>query len=447
MKVQFGLSSYERGRGDFPSLPVVNMTGEQAPTESGQVALVSRPGLTDRSADMGTAVDQLFKRDLVLSSALFGVSGTALYRATTSLGNIDGTGHCSMAGYETDLFVTRGAGLWRWNGSALTQISFPDSANVTAITVGGSRLIAVRKDTGKFYWSSALGATIGALDFSTAENSPDRLLDLLFIDDILLLFGAETVEFWPNTGDSDLPFQPLEGRVIEKGIRATGCAAALGSTFAWVTNENAVCLQDENNVISNPGLQERIEASTACRLFTFTLDGGEFLALRLDSETQVYNPRTGLWAEFASYGESNWLPQCFAGGVFGCSNGKTAEWGADYEDFGGVFERRFRGGFPIDGGGVNIANVQLRANVGQTPFLAGDYTTPMIEMRLSRDAGQTFGSWRAVSLGAQGNYRQKVEWRACGMASRPGFLAEWRLTAPVTFRVSDALANEPYGGR
>lgn len=447
MKIQFGLSSYKRGRGGLPELPVINMFAEEAPTEEGQVALQSRPGLSDRSASMGAGpVRQLFQRDLVLSSALFGVAGQTLYRDTTALGSIDGTGHTSMAGYETDLFVTRGKGLWRWNGTALTQVAFPDSADVTACTIGGSRLVAIRKDTGKFYWSTALGTTIGALDFATAENAPDRALDLLFIDDILLVFGKETVEFWPNTGDADLPFQPLEGRVIEKGIKATGCATAIGSSFAWVTNENTVCLGDENNVISNEGLQKRIAESETCRLFTFLIDGVEFLALRLDTETQVWSSRSKLWSEFTSYGETNWLPQCYAGGAFGLTDGRTAEWGGA-DDFGGVVERRFRGGFPINGGGLPIANVGLRCNVGQTTYLSGTYADPSVEMRLSRDAGRTFGEWRSASLGAQGEYRTKVQWRACGMASQPGFVAEWRVTAPIDFRVSGAFINEVYGGR
>ncbi len=449
MQVEFGISSYQRERGDLPELPVINFTVEKAPTEERQIVLQSRPGLSVRSADMGAGpVQQLFQRDLVLASALFGVSDTKLYKNTTLLGSLDGTGPFSMAGYETFLFVAGGSSLWGYDGSSLAAIAFPDGADVAKVIVGASRTICIRADTGKFYWSSALGETISALNFATAENQPDRLLDCLFVDDTLVLFGAETVEFWPNTNDDTLPFQPLEGRVIEKGIRATGCATALGSTFAWVANENQVCVQDENTIISNPGLQARIEASTICSLFTFLLDGTEYLALRLDSETQVYSPATGLWSEFQSYGESNWIPQCCAGGVFGSSlDGKTMEWGAGHTDLGGVLERRFRGGFPLNSGGVVIGNVSLRCNVGQTPYLTGDYTDPQVEMRLSRDAGQTWGSWKATPLGAQGQYRTRPQWRACGQASRPAFLGEWRVTAPIDFRVSDVLVNEPYGGR
>jgi hypothetical protein len=448
-RVQFGLSSYKRGRGDLPELPVINLFAEEAPTEEGQVVLQSRPELSDLAADMGAGpVQQLFQRDLVLSSALFGVSNTTLYQGTTSLGAIDGGGPFSMAGYQTFLFAAGGGQLWGYDGTTLAAIAFPDGADVAKVIIGASRAICIRKDTGKFYWSDPLEDDIEALDFATAENQPDRLLDCLFIDDLLLLFGAETVEFWPNTGDADLPFQPLEGRVIEKGIRATGCATALGSTFAWVTNENQVCIQDENNIVSNAGLQKRIEESATAALFTFLLDGVEFLALRLDAETQVYNPKSRLWSEFQSYGEANWIPQCWAGGVFGSAiDGRTARWGAGHEDFGGVLERRFRGGFPLNSGGLTIAKVQLRVNVGQTPFLTGDYTDPQVEMRLSRDAGQTWGNWDGRSLGAQGNYRTKVQWRAKGMASQPGFLAEFRVTAPVDVRFADVLINEGYGGR
>jgi hypothetical protein len=448
-QVQFGISSYERGRGDLPELPVINMFAEEAPTEETGVVLQSRPGLEDRSADMGNGpVEALFQRDLVLSSALFGVSGGALYRGATLLGSIDGSGPVSMAGYQTFLFIAAGGYLWGYDGSALATISFPDNADVAKVIVAASRAVCIRKDTGKFYWSDSLETDIESLDFATAENQPDRLRDCLFIDDILILFGAETVEFWPNTSDAELPFRPLEGRVIEKGIKATGCAVAIGPTFAWVTNGNQVCLSDETNIISNPGLEEKIGTSAECRLFTFVIGGIDFLALRIDDETHVWSWRSKLWSESASYGEDNWIPQCFAGGVFGSSvDGRTMAWGDGHEDMGGVLERRLRGGFPINAGGLVVNNVQLRCNVGQTPFLTDVYQNPLVEMRLSRDAGQTWQDWRAVSLGAQGRYREKVQWRRCGLASQPGFLAEFRVTAPVPFRVSDVLINEPWGGR
>ena len=447
-RMQFGLSSFERARGDLPELPVINMFAEEAPTEATGVVLQSRPGLSDRVANMGSGpVQCLFKGDGVLDSGLYGVSGGKLYNAATLVGSIDGVGPFFMAGYEDKLFSAGGGQIWGYDGTILSAVSFPDSANVTKVLVGGSRLIALRADTEKFYWSDVLSGTIGALSFATAESQPDRLKDALFIDDILILFGAETVEFWPNTGNDDLPFQPLEGRVFERGIKGTGCATEFGSTFAWVTDTNQVCVSDPDNIISKPGLEALIEASSSVRLQTFVLEGTEFLWLKIDAGDWVFSNRSKLWSQFATWGFSNWLPSCFAGGVFGSSrDGRTMAWGPDYLDLGGVLERRFRAGFPLNSGGVPVNNVIVRANVGNTGFLTGTYANPTIEMSRSLDAGRTWGRWRGISLGEQGQYRQKVQWTACGMAGQPGWLSEFRVTDPVPVRVSDVLINEPFGG-
>lgn len=446
--LQFGLSSYQRARGDLPSLPVINMFVEKVEGEEKGVVLQSRPGLLNRAISMGNGpVQALFRQDFVLGGTLYGVSGGRLHDSVGLIGDVNGGGPYSMAGYENKLFIAGSGGLYGYDGTTLAEVAFPDEAEVSRVIVAASRLVALRKDTGQFYWSKVLSDEIDALDFATAENQPDRLLDMLFIDDTLLLFGTETIEFWANT-QGDPPFTPLQGRVIEKGVRATGAATALANTFAWVTNESTVCIGDENSIVSNPGLQARIEASATVRLFTFLIDGAEYLALRLDDETQVYSPRSGTWSEFASYGYDNWVPQCWVGGVFGSAvDGSTLEWSKDHRDLGGVLERRFRGGFPLNGGGLRVQNLRLRCNVGGTAFASGQYAEPVVELRVSDDAAHTWGPWEAESLGRQGDYRTQPEWRALGMASQPGLVVEVRVSDPVDFRVSELLINEQAGGR
>lgn len=448
MRLAFGTSSNERTRGDMPELPVVNMFVEQAPTEETGIAMQSRPGLADREVDMGGGpVQCLFKGDGVLDSALYGVAGTKLYREGVLIGAVDGAGPFSMAGFEDKLFIAGGASLWVYDGATLATVAFPDSAPVIKVVVGGSRLIAIRGDTEKFYWSDVLSSTIGALSFATAEQQPDRLKDKLFWSDSLILFGSETVEFWPNTPDPDLPFQVLEGRTYRRGIRGTGCATLIGPTFAWVSDTNQVCLESPENIISGPGLEARIAASSFVKLWTFYLEGTEFLALTLDGETQVRSLRSGLWSTFSSAEEDNWIPRCFAGGVFGSSvDGRTMAWGSDWQDLGATLERRFRAGAPFDAGGVMLSKVSLRTNPGATGYLTGTYANPTIEMRSSRDGGKTWGAWRTASLGERGQYRKLVQWLGCGMASRPGVLLEFRVSDPVDFRVSDVQVNNGFGG-
>lgn len=444
--VQFGTSSYSRSRGDMPPLRVINMFVEEAPTEETGIAVQSRPGLAETGVTMGSSVEALFRRDGVLSGGLFGLGSGNLYDGSSSVGSIGGSGAASIAGNESGLMATAGAGLKHYDGSTLAAVSFPDGANVRKVIEGASRFIAIRDNSAKFYWTTPLATTFDPLNFATAESAADRLYDALFIDAILVLFGSETVEFWPITGDADLPFAPLQARVIERGIKATGCATPIGSTFAWVTNLNQVCISDEETVISSPGLQEQIEASGECRLFTMVIDGSEYLVLRIDSETQVWSMRSKRWSEFQSFGETNWMAQCYAGGVFGSSDGRILEWSDTHYDLGGVLERRLSFGFPLNSGGVRIDNIQLRCNVGQAP-LTGTYTDPVAELRLSRNVGKSWGAWKQKALGRQGQFRTKAQWRACGMASYPGLLGEIKVTDPVDFRVSDILVNEQWGGR
>jgi len=97
--VPFATSSYERNEGNLPPFPVVNMYAEKSIT--GEMMLQSRVGLDDRSADMSTGpIKQLFKRDGVLSGDLIGVSNGNIYRTTSSLGSLAGSGPVSIAGNE-----------------------------------------------------------------------------------------------------------------------------------------------------------------------------------------------------------------------------------------------------------------------------------------------------------------------------------------------------------
>lgn len=449
-RIAKALSSYARAEGDLPSFRCVNLYAEKG--LDGELVLQSRPGLDDRGADMGLGpVRALFRRDGVFAGDLFGVSGGNLYRVTTSLGVVAGSGPVSLAGNEIGLIVTAGSTPRYYNGTTLADIAFPDSANVAKVFAGGSRFWFIRADTGKIYWTDALEADVEALDFATAESLPDKLLDGLWIDGMAVLFGAESVEMWQQTGDATLPITPLTNLVFEKGIKATGCASAIASTFAWVGSDNVVYLTNENTPISNEGLNRRIEASTTCRLFSFYIDGAEFLALRLDDETQVWRKDTGTWHEFSTYGLTNWAANCHAGGIFGsATDGKTLAFGTDKDEgvaTGGIMQRIVGAGFSVDGGLVTVNNLRVRANTGSTPYLTGTYADPVVEMRVSADAGKTWDDWTAAYLGKQGDYKRMAEFRALGAYGYPGFLCEFRCSDPVPFRISDVLINEPFGGR
>ncbi len=445
----YAVSAFERNRGGFPSLPLVNMLAEDVQTES-MTALQSRPGLADSVLSMGEGpVRQLYHADGVLDNDIFGLSGSSLYRNSSLLGTVTGDSSVSFAGYSDTLFVNAGAEVALYDGSVLSSISFPDSADVSKIVVGASRLICLRSGTGRFYWSEPLGTTIDPLNFATAENSTDTLKDMLFSGDKLILFGAETVEFWQVTDDSSLPFSPLIGAVLPIGIKNTGAAVNFSKTFAWITNQNEICIGSPDVIISEPELQLKIANSSEPVLWVFYVDDNEYLAVRTDTETWVYGARTQVWSQFTSRDSVNWLPRCYANRYFGRSDsGVLAKWLDDtYTDFDGPLERRFRAWAELTTEVLWLNNVVLRTNPGSTPYIVGLYTDPIVELRTSRDGGYEWQPWKQRTLGPQGKYRKKTFWSSLGQFSYPGVLVELRVTDPVPFRVSGLVLNEPFGGR
>lgn len=454
MELEFVTSAFERALGDYTSLPIVNMFADGSPNEG--MSLVARPGLDEAPYTAATGYAQaIYKRDGVFGGDLFRIhynnTGTStFYRNSSSVGNFTtGTPNQSPAsidGYSNRLFMTApGGDVWQYNGSTLTMVSTPGSVKAQKVLIGASRLIVIQFESNIFFWTDPLGNTINALDTATAEQSPDLILDAIYQGDTLILFGSETVEFWPATTEADLPFRPLVGRTFRVGIKNVGAVAQIADTFAWVTNRNQVCVGTPENIISFPGLEAKIAGLVAVapsHLYRFFLDGNEFLCLQIYNETWIYSLRTGTWSTFTS-ASSYWQVECWDGDFFGGTDGSVQQWGSTTADETyGAFDRTFRAYGNIPSGGLVAHNVTLRGNPGHTASGGAKSVT----MRYSLDGGDSWSSYLSESFGSFGQYRLLVRWLALGMFSQPSVLFEFRVTEDMPYRVSKVYINEAYGG-
>jgi hypothetical protein len=192
---------------------------------------------------------------------------------------------------------------------ALNDVAFPDTANVRAVCFIGSLFVAVRGDTSaKFYWSAPLnGNSWNALDFATAEREPDSLLDIMNLGDNIWLFGQQTIESWAHTGET-LPFSRNEQVAFDQGIMDTGCVCAADNSLFFIGSKRIVYrIGEVPERISDSGIEERIADSTTARLFTFWMEGGhEMVAMRLDTETLLYDCSTREWCEFQTE-QGQWI--------------------------------------------------------------------------------------------------------------------------------------------
>jgi len=440
MKIPYGLGAYTRNRGNLPPLELINLFVEKSDSQG--VILQSRKALVE-VADVGAGpVRATFQKDGVFGGDRFTLSGDEFYRGATLLGTVAGGGQARIVSNGLEVLVNAGGAIYSYNGTDFVNAGFPEAA-ATTIAFTGRYFIGLSNGTGEWYFSGVNnGRSWDPLDFAEAENEPDALLDVLVLDGVLVFFGTESVEFWGFTGDPNLPYSPIQQRVFEQGIYATGCAVRVDNSFYWVGADKIVYRNgDVPQAVSDDGIVEKADGSTSLGVFALDDERHKFVCLRGDDFTMAHDVTTGQWCEFKSYGRTNFRAMADFGDD---ETGKIWAWG-DYDDE-GIIERLFMAGVELEQP-AQIDNIRLTCEVGTTPNLVGIYTDPTLEMRFSYDAGNTWEDWEAEQLGEQGQYRQRVEWRALGMFDDPGALFQFRITDPVSFRLSDVQANAATGGR
>lgn len=446
-------SALRRDNGDQVEARLVNVFLEASASSDGGVVMLGRAGLAANSAP-GTVgpVRGLFSKADLFAGDLFSVVGGNIYRGTALLGTIAGSGPVSFATDGIDeLLITAGSTMRRYNGTTLADVVFPDSAAVLRVGYINGLFVAVRAGSHRFYWSAiADGSSWNSLDYASAESAADYLLDMIIAGDTLWLFGKETVEPWTIANSIFLPFRRIEGRLYQRGVIATGAAVESEGRLFWI-GDDARAYTDDMAPVSDEGISERIRASTTWAVFAFTYEGHPFICFRLDTSTWVYAPATGNWVQFSTYNRANWRIRT------ALSKGTTVYLGDDetnqiwtfggFTESGAVIERIFSAFMPIAGGTMITDNITVAANVGRTEVLTGAGSDPMIEMRYSRDEGKNWSNWRSTSLGTMGQYRQRAQFRRCGIFDAPGALLEFRNTDPGQLRISGVYMNEPGGGR
>lgn len=431
--LEYGKGAYERTRGNLPALTTVNMFVEQSASQG--VVMQSRLPLAVVETIGAGPVQASLVRDGVFGGDRFTISGNIAYRGTVALGAVVGSGPASIAVRPAEVLFCAGGPIYSYNGTDFIEVTFPDSSNVTKVFYTSGYFIALEAGTGYWFFSAVNdGRTWDALDFAEVETEPDALLDAVVLDGVIFFMGRNSIEPWAFTGNADLPFSPIQQRIYEQGIIASGCAVQEDNSFFWIGGDSIPYRNaDVPQAIGGDFIVERIKASSTYRVYLLSDDRHKLVCFRLDNETWAYDITTQEMFELRSYGRDNF--RC--GPDYGDDEtGIVWQWG-DYADANdeGIVERILTAGERLLEPKI-YDSVTVECNVGVTPFLTGDYTDPVLEFRTSDDGGNVWEDWIEDSLGEQGDYRKTIEYRCLGMFNMPGFLAQVRMTDPVDLRIT-----------
>lgn len=442
----------------------VNLFPEQNPTDAPAPAMFyGTPGYTLWSTMPG---DGPVRHEYVTSTGiLFGVRGLKVYRYNAgswvdsgSLGStagrvvaadngkqvvfVDGTTVAPVVDLTTfDQSLMSGDG---WYGADFAYFL-------------NGRIIFNKPGTQQFYWTGLYDLTVDALDFASAEGSPDNIVSALVDHAELWFWGPQSLEIFYDSGDPDKPYQRVQGAFNEVGCVAPHSVNRLDNTIYWLgrdRNGGNIVFRAANyqpQRVSTHAIEK--EFDTYARTddafsWTYQQEGHTFYVLVFPtaSKTWVYDVATQQWHERAYrmadgnlirhrgnchvYFDSKHLIGDFeTGDIYALSMDVHQDNGAEIE--------RFKD-FPHNSQGVRTFYSQFRldAQVGVGDELGSE---PDCWIQWSDDGGVSWSSSLIRSLGKIGESNKQVTVTRCGSGQDRIFRVGTSANAPIAF--SGAFVN------
>jgi hypothetical protein len=412
----------------------------------------------------------------ISTSVFYVVSGVQVYKLSsttgtpTLIGTVSGTGPVSIADNGAQIFFACNGPsfIYNINTGVFSPITDPDFPG--AVTVGYlDGYFVFNEPNSQKIWVTALldGYDINALDFASAEGSPDGLVAINVDHREAWLFGSDSVEVWYDAGLADFPLTRIQGAFNELGCAAAFSVAKLDNSLFWLGTDargqgivykaNGYNGQRVSTHAVEWQIQQYGNISDAIA-YTYQQDGHGFYVLTFPSAnaTWVYDAATQAWHERAGWDNGSFTRhrsncQCNFGGniiVGDYQNGNIYTLDLDTYADNGQIQRWLRSWRALATGTNNLKrtaqhSLQLDAQAGflLTPVTEGVYlitedgfrlitesyenlideTTisvnppPQFMLRWSDDGGHTWSNEHWAQGGAVGAYGTRIFWRRLGM--------------------------------
>jgi hypothetical protein len=390
------------------------------------------------------------------------VGGAATQVFAGSINSI--VGPVSMAANPTQICIVDGTGGWIYTiaTATLTAISaagFPNGAQTVAYCNGF--FICESPGTNQFFVSAYNdGTTWSALSFAAASQYTDGIVGIDALGGLLIPFSSGHVEFWQNSGLTTEPFTYITNTASEYGLAAPFSRCHVGDSIAFLaqTREGGLqfCKIEGYGVkpISTPDIDKIVQSLSVwsdCEALTYQVDDSKFAQFTFPTANRslLYNAANGLWSEtqtgitsaYAARHIGRWSTTYQGKTLISDYSGPNLYTASPttYTDNGNTIVREV-----ITRCALNDQNyfrcgaiyLDMEVGVGLSSASAQGYN-PQIMLQVARDS-RDFGPEQWVSLGLQGQYRQRVIRRRCGRGRFMHFRA--RLTDPVKFVISGGAA-------
>lgn len=418
-----------------------------------QEILRGTPGITD---ELETDIPGASRGAINFNGEVWFLMGTVLAKIDTDrngiiIGTIPGSGLVSMAANNNQLMILNSDG----DGYIYDRILDTLEPIVDADFYANGRpnyvcfidgyFVCTTDEGGKFICSAINdGMSWNALDFGTAESSPDPSIVPMVCRNQLYIVGALTIEQFSNVPNgAAFPFQRT-GLFFAKGTISRFSVMSYGESLMFIgrgAGESAAVWALEGNslvkksTIAIDFILQGVADFDQVFSWSYSQGGHSFVGFGLPSTTIVYDATTGRWHERSSViyenGEYVNVP-CRVATVTLLGNDlmvtDTVVEGrlgflslSEYTEYGQRMVRTFvTQPFQNNMQPFFVPKLELtvESGVGLIEGSASNAVNPSIRMQISRDGGKTWGNERSRPLGAMGEYNRRAVWRLNGRSKR-----------------------------
>ena len=423
-----------------PGMPQMNMAAQR-----GTIALYPTPGLVEE-LQLPNVGPIRAMHPLPGSTAIITVCGSSVYLINagfnaTYIGELfSSTGYCGISDNVLSAMIVDVNSRYSLDlaTNTLTMIPYSDGPFIggSCVDVVDNFLVYARPNSQQWAATDALSTTTQALSFASKFGSSDNLVGLIVDHRQVYLLGEFTSEVWVDVGTFPFPFEIIPGSSMQHGCAAVRSISRLGNSFALLSKDTRgqaiVCVMNgysmeriSTHAIENSMVGVSISDASA---FTYQMEGHEFYVLTVPSIdlTWVFDAATGLWHKWlywdAAKGFTRHRGNCCAVMndqiVIGdYENGKIYSLSQTAETDAGTPVVRVRRAphLTTDFQRQYFSELQIQFEPG-VGLSTGQGSNPQAMLRWSDDGGSTWSSEHWVTIGAQGQFKNRAIWRRLGSA-------------------------------
>lgn len=304
------------GKAKAPAASIESLTNgylESVPEGKEPTQILGAPGLRRLSSGL----DGNCRGWMEMSGAAYVVAGTKLYRVAydgqaTVLGTLPGLDIVSMDGDGTNVVIVTSGQIYVWNGTTVGLVTDPDAPQASDVVWIDGYFLFSELNSQQFFISELNDPTaFDALDFSSAEWKPDKLVASAVVRRTVFLMGEKTIEAQQNTGGADFPFARYSDIFIDVGLEGRDAKVCTNGTVYWLAHDRtARRLDGLTPAVISTAPVERVFRSwsnpkaTICS--SYTRENHLFVVFRNPEGCVVFDQTTERWHFRKSYGSDTW---------------------------------------------------------------------------------------------------------------------------------------------